>query len=370
MKTNKLVLTGIAVAISLLFTACPEQVEELTIAEAEILLTEDANSLTTDLQDMENTVGVKALTYLESLMNPLDVNYDITSKIVHLSNPTKLNTLKVEKYFEGEDVEFGTYTWNFTSLDWDFINTPTDKLIIEFPSDETMGLNNANITLQYTETIIGEELLPNMLIASLTINDVKEMGIELNLSFYSNSYPESATLLVLNNPFEINASYSLTDNTTSYLHAISMEIANNSEVLIGFDFNIAVIGDIFNEEQQAIPTNLDGYFQLKRFKIDGVADIQTLFVSMIANPEGIPSAEALNEAINFDLFYEPTAMKLGDIVFTDNPLFNAMDPNNEAIPYEIKIQFVDGTEANFFDYFETFKIQIEEWLETMDEDGK
>jgi len=363
MKTNKFLL-GLVVASSLLFTSCPEGVEEITVEEAKTLLAEDGKNLNTDLNEMIDLEGTVVLTNFANKMETVQIKggKSIAKTLLKLSNPTINKDLKksfkLDVPEEALELKYGTYTWSSSINNWEYSATePTDKWVFLFPAYETSTTNDAKVTMDIEGEIIGQEFLPNQVEATLEVNEEKLIEVSAKINFVemeNNVLPTSAELYVYNKPFSYNAKLNGSIAGENITAGIEFTLKKDSEVIIATDLNVNIVEEETTDEYLGqtittytyIPVVIDGYFQFYNFKIDGKADVSNLIT---LGENEIPTQDQINTAIDFDLLHVPTNTKMADIALSVNPLFNEITPG--VMPVVVTLKFIDGSEEDFFTYF-------------------
>lgn len=365
MKTKKLIF-ALIIGMALVFTACPDSIEEISVEQAKAYLTEDVNQMATDMKMASKAKGTEVLMSFEHYMESSVKGSELAGSLVYLSQVQQLKTISSSRFNIKSTDEFGTYTWNMLTSTWDYSADPTDHWVYVFPSSiEDSTFNDAVLTLKANEGFtLDSETPPSSIYVLLTVKSEKYFELDFKATF-TEEIPEKIDLKIFNSPLQLNANYVYTANSPDFLHSVGFELKINNAFVTGLGVDLSVMGSLSEEfSNLAIPTKLEGFYQLYRFKIEGIADLQTLYAEMITDLGGMPSIEVLNETIDFDLIYAPNGMKIADIVFKNNPAYNPDDPNNSSdIPFIIMLSYTDGTEEDFIAYFKEVADQIEALLE-------
>jgi len=372
MKLNRLLL-GLLVASTLLFTACPDEVEEITVDEAKTELTQNATQMAQDLSEMLDTTlqGTATLMHFIHMMdNTPQKSFSSYARVLkQLLKPTFIGNSLKDLPEEELELLYGTYEWNSTNMNWDAnVGTPADKWIFKFPATEESQTNNAILTLDMDGQMYGYEFMPTMIEGSIVVDDIKYVEVSATASWMQDgegAFPTSISGTVYNKPFSLTANLTYSETTlgtdTEMVIAGDFELKKDGNIMLAADIDISLIEVEYTETYdgytetyyETIPKLIDGFVRIYDFKIDGTADLTSLI-----GMEGEPTEAQINEAINFDLLYVPANdMKIADIYIAENPAYNE-ELNNEEMPIIIKLQFTDGTEENFLTYFGVVLITI------------
>ncbi|RLD55722.1 MAG: hypothetical protein DRJ01_16255 [Bacteroidetes bacterium] len=330
---------------TVVFTACKKDEDNnLSTQESKIVLTEAGNDINTDLTEITNSDGAKSIIDIFNIININDP-FTGTQKSVkitkrHFPYLSKLIYIpKIERKsgsFGDENFDFasnvGTYTWNAQYQNWDIQHgTPSDKIIINFPTQESTT-NNAVLTINsYTEQQFTDDsdtwYQPTHVNANLYVNQIKYVDVDFDAAYNSDGDPTSITGTLFLKPFTLTVS--VEKSNTKITERITLKKDNDTII----DINLIVsFSDVTLEDV----TEIEGYIQIGHIKLKGEVNVVAL-----DSLQAAPTVEQLNENINLSL-YTDTDKKIGDLEF-----ITAL--NGEI---DLQIVFNDGTTELASHYFQ------------------
>jgi outer membrane murein-binding lipoprotein Lpp/uncharacterized Fe-S cluster protein YjdI len=367
MKTLRNIALLAIVGSVLMFAGCEEEESTKTIEkeEAEQVLSNNSEEMASDLDQMANSQGMEAMNVLVGLTEKDDPfaqkkslgGESVVSTLQEALRTTenKIARRKSSQPFPFDDLT-GTYEWQAQG-EWNVdLNTPSDAIVIEFPTDTTVENpeNNATMTLSsYSETMItdssgNEQYVPTDIEATLKVNDTKvaEINWELSIEQVNNETPvlNSLDASIYLKPF----SYSLELTQNSLLATMSTE---NVKDILGVDIDVTFMDnmeDVKKVQGSVKIRNLQFKGWIKPYAMENV------------DAEGITSTGDLvdyyNEQIDVSVFRADNGNKLADIKFVEDT-----DSQNE-MPMNLVFVFKNGDTAPVKGYFQNVMEKIQQHL--------
>lgn len=377
----KKILAMMLMMASVLFFACNDDEDEtLSPDEAKAELEQVSTDMSTYMNEMESSDGMAALNALMIKPNPFAVvkstdysDSDVFKNIQKYLLPANYLELKSnEKAIAENRFDFnawvGTYTWNATDENWDIqSNTPSDKIIIEYPTEGSQT-NNATLTIHtYEDVEITEtddygtytSYEPTTIIADIYVNDVRVVDISMNANWITSGEtagePTSMDVSVYLTPFEFTVDFSNSGNNASVGASI---IFDNSQL-----FSTGLSAFFEEPELDDTPLTINGYLQFfnVRFNVSiNAKTIEEIFEDMEEEPYPYNTPEELVAALNkeFDANVSVDGVKAADIEL-------AINENTQAI--DIVFVYSDGSTESALPYFESFATDLESFFTGLEE---
>jgi len=336
--------------------------EELTVAEAKVAMQQTSSDATTDIVNMTKTEGIEGLRNFFDLIgdtDPFGGRKDVSHEEYRgfIKKQTRLfrELFAINKSIngkgEGDDFNFnenkGIYNWD-SQLE-KFVKSQEESNIIKlnFPTEGSQT-NNASLSMtEYMEIIIldgdYEEYYPTRLAANLTIDDMLVIDVDATVSYNDYGDPVSGDLSVELVPYTFSLVFDDTQSTTASLVA---SISENNTAIVGVDIVIT-----FDSAEKEEVNSIAGNVVYGDMRIEGDITI----------PEDESEDEDLNDFVNLELFQDGS--KLGDIIFK---METNIDGDTDDIPY---VQYSDGTTDRLEDIFENTVMEVEDFLDDLDEWG-
>ena len=364
MKNNKKVIGGIAACLTLasIVSSCKKDntnnsaatvTPVTTVKQDQDNVLATTNVLADDIVTLMNTpssdAGTSLITFLNKdallakkgninaeLGSRLRIVLENTKKAIHIKN--KRSKKRFAKTTIGPASPFnfatkkGTYTWNEATQIWDVLtNSPSDKIIINYPADTNKAtINNAKITIfNYTEQLImdsvgGDTYMPTKLLANLMVDGIETGKVDYTGTYNSKGYPISINLTLFNKPYTVSILFN--DMKTSITG--DFKLLKDAQAIIGLNGTIAFV----TATQEDIKT-IDATIQVKQLAIKGNFNIAA------ANAINMPTAADLNNNFKINIWYN--GAKTGDVVFVKDSL-------DATIPL---VKFKDGKTQPAEDFF-------------------
>ncbi|MBE9468553.1 MAG: hypothetical protein IMY72_09590 [Bacteroidetes bacterium] len=341
---------------AVVFTACKKDEDtNLSTQDSEIVLTDASNDINADLTEMMNSEGAKALT---DIINIININDPFTGsqKSVKISKRhfpylSKLIYIpKIERKsgeFGDEKFDFaskvGTYTWNIESRNWDVQHgTPSDKIIINFPT-EGSNVNNTVLTINsYTEQEFSDDsdiwYQPTNINANIYVANEELVNLDLTATYNLSGDPTSVNGSVFLKPFTFSISVEKSNTTITGRATLKKDNDTIIDVNLKISFTDATLENV---------TIVEGYIQIEHIKLKA-----EVYVAVLEKLQSNLTVAQLNENIKLSL-YTDTDKKIGNLEF--------IATLNGDI--DLQIVFNDGTTKLASQYFkaliESFKSLIE-----------
>jgi hypothetical protein len=255
MKTKQLISFGL-MALAIFAMSCNKNETEdvnyssLPVEQHKTNIENTGQEMFDEMQAMEQEPAMQVNINLASLINTADpfeaagvnlkkaqleqtiafapifatANYSETGMSGILKSMQYNPTEDPESIQEAYDMLIGVYAWDFELEDWTYTETG-DKIVFQFPSEETGTTNNASYTIQYegyTGTNPIEDYdgdIPQMVSAELIVDNASLSSLLAEMAYTSEGYPTSIEVTFTLGAFEWYMMASNTNNaafTTEY----------------------------------------------------------------------------------------------------------------------------------------------------------
>jgi hypothetical protein len=253
---------------------------------------------------------------------------------------------------ESEDDDFnfdentGIYDCNF-DLDKFELNGESSIIVLNFPTENSQTRNASLRMTAYTEIIIKDdgydEYYPTSLSADLTINDELVIDVDFNVTYNDAGNPVSGDISVDLVPYTFSLVF---DDSQSASASLAASISEDDNVIVGVDI-VVTFDSADKEDVKSIAGNV----------IYGDLEVK----GDITVPEDESEEVNLNDFVNLEIYHNDS--KLGDVIFIEET-----DEFDETyyMPY---IQYSDGTTESLEDLFEATVMEVEDFLDDLDEWG-
>lgn len=356
---------------SILFFACDKDEDKtLSPEEAKTELTQLTTDLKAKIAEMEETQGMQAMENLAGLSDPFASTSKATQKTAVISTikrfmlPIKPGKVKSDIKPDDRflfDAWVGTYTWNHTYKKWDVTSgNPSDKIIINFPTDSSGTTNDAILTIHvYEDILIGEDCMPTDIEVDLYVNDIKIVSIDLAATWVTTGdnagEPITLDLTVFLYPFDFVVNFEQGTTSTS----IDVAIEHNDE-----KFFSAGVGATYETASDTIPSNVNGYIQLFDVKFQADIDVKDLLI-VIKNYATYTSEEELLAAINNEI---AAAVYVSGVKAADIELVKKSTVIGDiTLPIDIVFVYSDGSSESAIPYFVEFIDELEDFFKSLEE---
>lgn len=356
MKTLKHIVVLAVVGSMLIFAGCEEEETTKTVSkeEAENILEENSQELNSQLEAMESSRGMQTMQTLTALAQQNDpfaqqkslgeesIIRSIQKTLKPVENKNNLKRFGDQPFNFGDHT--GTYTWQSEGV-WNVnTNTPSDRIVIEFPADtaEDPVDNNAVFTLSnYEETAVtdslGEEVyIPTRVEANLEVDGEMVASIDWTLEVTEVDGNQAVALMdasIYLNPFtyEVN----LTQNSLSA--SISRDEAETTLMSVNMDVT-------FMDNMEDVK-RLEGNVQVRNLNFEGWIKPYAM-----QNPDIQDAGEFVeyyNNQIDLALFKYDTGEKIADVKFVESD-----SQTGEGLPMQLVFEFEDGSTTPVKEYFQ------------------
>ena len=328
--------------------SCEENVSPTTVAQDQQNITNSFVSMENCMSELKDGYGAEALSNFLNLDegDMLSENW-VDNMFDNLDDFLNLNSIDDDNMFDFNS-NTGTYIWNESIQDWTKTLTPSDKIIIQFPSSETSNTNNAIFTFDnYEDANLfydGENLYPPSSIhADLYVDGLQVF--ELTGSF-SYAVGETTPIPVLiNTEFVFNPfTFSITGNRVSPTEFnAGISFSNNNNCITSLSASIELSHDDYENIQESDIVSVNTELIHENMNIHGFIDGDIFSYDD-------PSSGQINAMTDMDVFYNGS--KIGELIL--NPASNSDD--------QIYIIYQDGSSEDIETYYDPFLTNLEEIL--------
>lgn len=240
----------------------------------------------------------------------------------------------------------GTYTWNNIGWVWQYTALPSDKIILEFPSQENGSSNNAILTLHsYTDEYLHFDdeayWFPKTVYANLTLDGEEIAWVTAdNIQYDIGNFqiPVTASCQAYVKPFTFSVEYS---RETPTRFAFDVGYTNGSSCIMNVNVKAQIKhSDYENLDLEDDLTILEGSFQHGNMMIKFYGDIGTL------NQLEDPTPAQVNELLSAEVYMY--GLKVGELEYREY--------DDEV---EIYIIYKDGSSENTSRYYEDLLDRLE-----------
>ena len=351
-----------------------------TIEENKQIIEEEGLAMFEKMDGMKNLAGMNAVMDFEMLAYSEPVAYSARFKaVIDLIDPiTKLGKDKlaivklrvsseeVDAFFTLFGNEAGIYTWNSTTNDFDWTESP-DEMTFKYPSE---GSTTNNITLSVTNLNVSDatQQTEQPMVTSMDVI-LKNSGTTLFSLEMTGRYDEDGLPTNLTTEFEFKEGYTFnqkfSNNGTDakwdveYAYKGDNIFKAHLESAGEFVYDNVVEGDVEDPEYaEKFLDDADAYVQFGNIRLSAVINYEKLNSSLDETfPQGIGSTEEDNLKAS-DIYNENVKMC---VLFAKErkaiakSLFYAYEYDPELYPgewdNEVKFVFSDGSsmDASFFE---------------------
>ncbi|MFP4556969.1 MAG: hypothetical protein ACLFNU_08880 [Bacteroidales bacterium] len=346
-------------AAVLVIAACSKDdtPEPLTKDEAVTKLNDASDEMDQGMTEMMQTEGMNAMMYFMNIApQGTEVKSGESSKaainnlkqIVDFARTPKKaivpKAIKVAQEFDTPFGNYGTFTFNETTYQWDYSSEPQDEIVYIFPADAT-GEKLATLTISGIEvvgegedeflTVVsillevdGDEAL--LLTYSATITDDIMESVEVDLTMEEFTFSLNASMVELATGIKVNFSHSIKN-------AGLVLMSSNLEMLFPeFDmtFDPSMEDDMLDDTE---PKTVNGHLVLGSIK--ATLDLNNeAFISDMSS--GVDMETAANDHLNIRLYSYPEGASIAYVKW--------YEVDNDIEPYLV---FSDNSEQPAEDYF-------------------
>ena len=371
MKTLRNIVTLAVIGSMLIFAGCEEEENIQTVDKDEAVETLNQNSqeMASDFDQMATTEGMESMEVLTALSqkeNPFAKKKMMGSESVLQSIEKTLRPSNNEMVKRLGDQPFdfqahtGTYTWQEEGKWLVDTETPSDAIVIEFPTDtiDTPVENNAVLTLSnYEETMVldsagNEKYVPVRLQALLEVDGDKEMEVDWLLEIQEmddgSQMVSSLDATIYLKPFTYNLS--LTQNSLSA--SISKDEVTRTLMSVNLDVT-------FMDNMEDIK-KVEGNVQARNLNFKGWAKPYAMKPENIDRDQVQSKGDLVdyyNQQIDLALYTFDQGNKIADVKF-----FESNTTENEW-PMELRFVFKDDSTRPVMDYFNNLVTKLQEHLQ-------
>ena len=376
MKKNYLNLS-IAVLIAAGISSCGKKKEENNVTavvsqeQATTTINSSAERTYTDIVDLTSSEGVETLKNIDNLMSGENGS---PFRLAEETNKEKV-LAKIKEYRDfflpsNKTIAFGrtaedrfdfaankgTYVWNKTTEDWDkqADSATATTIVMQFPSDSTKSTNDATLTIsKYTDIAItndGEtEYMPTAISAALTVNSVKQVGLELTASYNAiTGNPTALKAALFLKPFTLNSDFSISGSVVTLTSSIDKEGEANHVMSEGIS---VTMGDVANMENPKKINN--AYVQCRDLKLEGSLDVENF-----ENDTTGSLTNRFNKYAVLNLNSYPAGDRLANVKMVEST-----DPSDNSTKNDLYIIFNNGQKELMETFFKKHVDKISDFME-------
>ncbi|MEO7988817.1 MAG: hypothetical protein ABI663_04695 [Chryseolinea sp.] len=339
MTFNQKFLSVAALSVLIGLSSCNdnEKTSQLSKSEAKSTLNEFNSTAVTDLQSLSDASGMQAVQDLFDLVETDDPFGRIGTdqkkirsffrkkgkefKSIFVTDKVLTGRTATDEAFDFE-ANLGVYAWNPALGEAGAFEKTDDSEIIEiqFPT-EGSTTNNAKLQLtEYSEIEVYDEEFeeysyqPELLTASLFVNDTKVVSLHFETAWDELGFPIASDIVLEIDDFKLDVSFDASGSSSS---SLSVSLLRGQEVIVATSVVVKYSDSSKSEESLK---SIDGFVQFRNLKLQGSINAEA------ANAQEVNWNDIIKMALYSD------GKKLGDVVFVEE--------DGEVIAY---IQYADGT---------------------------
>ncbi len=157
----------------------------------------------------------------------------------------------------------GTYTWNFSTQDWDYSSSPSDKIVIIFPSNNS---STNDCKFEWSEYNENSDYIPTRIYAVLYMKDKLIGKIDYTGLFDSDYYPTLIDLELKISSIKLKLDYKMKDLVVD----VSAVLKNNSRTIDDFS------GKFYLDKNSKCSEFYKGSGVFKTYKLDNGVNLGVL----------------------------------------------------------------------------------------------
>lgn len=330
-----------------------EEPAELTAEAAKASIEAMSTDMEADLVEMVESDGVDALTELLDLVSEGDlfsgrVDPNMASKEIIASRlkgfknafiPVSTDLMEDDGFVLADN--YGVYEYNAALDDFEQVSEGGNNMTINFPT-EGSATNNASLILSVYEEISIEtiedgytyvESYPSSLEASLSIDDVELVSLDLKASYSADGFPLSANIALELTPFIYTVAFEDSETLSS---SGSINVTKDGGKIIG----TSVAVEFLSAEKEE-PSTITGEVYYLTTSIRGNIDLSSI--------DSEDDVVDLNDLINIELYSGES--KIGDIVVEET--------EDELL---VDVQYADGTTESLEDLLSPVLDELEDFI--------
>lgn len=332
----KKILFLIVASTVILFTSCKKdkdkEVKDLSPSDAKVELRNASQQITGDMDEVMSIPAITSMSFMMDLMEGEGWKNTVRTLIfktghIHLS--AVKDAFRKDTHKSVTVGDYGIYTFNFVTGEFEMTGTSTSMLKFIYPADETAFAaqqNNAEFTadnLQYqtvlyqdtywdelTQTWVTEtyeEYIPKNANATQKINGTTVLTANFTATYAENGNPLSMDASVTAVPYTFTMNMS--GSGVSYHTALSFKENNNE--LMGYDMTVLYTSDMSDVDK------MTGYYAVAPLKVEGWMNYAAInnHMTEIEDNGGNYDLTFLNSQLSMELIQTALNAKVGDIQF-------------------------------------------------------
>ena len=245
----------------------------------------------------------------------------------------------------------GTWAYNSTDSTWNRSNTPSDKIVVQFPSDDAQTSNNVEATLSgYVDEKYVFDLedvwLPKAFSLSVTKDGTKIGGIDLDGLALEQSNDVVIPTLVSGSVFLAPFTFSIDgERVTSTEVEASIGLDDGTRCEYSMSSKLKLKHDDYENIMDEDFVSIEGSVGHNSMMVKYFVDIAKIMEYESANDE--MTVDVVNDNIDFDVLMNNT--EIGNLILKEN----------SAEEVEVHMVYKDGTSENTSVYYEPFIEDVE-----------
>lgn len=380
MKKKIFLLTS---AVTLLFAlnSCKDKLDldkELkfstqTVEQQKATLEQNGLDLMDKLDGLENSKAMTAITFLAGQTSAATVSKPLAQLKANLfrNDMTALQKFNGQmkalatSTTEEEDV-WGTYTWNFTTDEFDYTASSNKVITMKFPATESATTNTGELKITYVESGVEApdtdpvQYMPKECTVVLKVSGSTALEAKYSATYYSDATPKSVTQTLDIDKYNWKLQYKNDEEDASVKYAFNY----NSEVLVKFEAAAAgslTATEIENyNEGDSDPSDIFNsgavYFQVMNVAmLGGFKDFDAFYNEMEdLDNSGSKSniddqADVINKYLVMYGFFVKENKKFADVEFIAAPM-EVKDETQSTLVYTSTNYVTPPVEYDYYDY--------------------
>lgn len=356
-------LLGAGIASVCLLTSCDKETDSdgsssgqttTTVAQDKANISASMDEIVSCIGNMKNGSMVNSIVAFTGLSDGEAMKEDFIEAIfVKMEDAVDTISNPIAGKFNFDSYT-GTWSYNAVDSSWSRATSPTNEIVVEFPSDDTQSTNNTVLSLKnYTDKKFVVDLediyLPKTVEFSITKDGTKIAGANLTTAVYEQNsdviMPVDIEASVFLAPFTFTVSGER-ETSTKFVASVGWGDGSGCDYAMEAELNVAH-NDYENLDGEDI-VDIKGTVSHNDLLIDLYADVAKL-ISLDDDGTELTVAEA---NANVDAKIKYNGVKVAELV--------AVEDANEDV--EIFVEYKDGTQENTSTYYEQMGDDLEALL--------
>ena len=346
MKKKLYLIVG-AVSALMALNSCTTNVLDLdkklafstqTVEQQKNTIEQNGIDLATKIEAMQNT---KAMVALNAFATNAGGSPVFVKPLVQLRTNIIRNNMTALETFNGQmkvaaatgDGMWGTWTWTFTTKDFDYVAGAANSATIKFPGTENSTTNNGEIKITYAESTVAApdtdpvQYMPKSFSVVLKVDGTTALTADFSASYNSDATPTKVSQTLTIDKYNWSLTYTNNDKDLSVKYAFNYD----TDVLMKFE--VAAAGTLTATAIQNVNNSVDGgiqdilssgavYYQVMNIAfLGGIKDFKAFYNAGNALPNGDTKAiwqsraDVMNNYIKMYGYFVKEQKKFADIEF-------------------------------------------------------